>query len=128
MKTVMVLSTHPVDQELTYMVNIIISVLSNDSFLTQNIDLAVKMVKSFKSKIKKAEGTDQFKNLRQLSQFLVSNVIVRILEKNDERFCKLLEFSLKLVHRIKKHSEPFDDECNLVEVLEKIIGKFEINS
>ena len=103
------------------MVKVIKEVLSNNAFLSSNIDLAVKMVKSFKSKIKLAEGTDEFGKLAELSQFLVSNVIVNTLIKNDERYCKLLEFSLKLVHRIKKHSAPFDDGCKLDLVLEKII-------
>lgn len=72
--------------------------------MTNNIDFAVKMVKSFKSKIRLVEGKEEFKKLKEMSQFLVSQVVVNILAKNDERFCKLLEFSLKLVHRIKKHS------------------------
>jgi len=125
---VMVLATHPKCQELTHMIQVIKSVLGNDTFLTNNIDFAVKMVKSFKSKIRLVEGREEFKKLMEMSQFLASHVLVNILAKNDERYCKLLEFSLKLVHRIKKHSQPFDDGCDLEDVLEKVIAKFEINS
>jgi hypothetical protein len=96
--------------------------------LENNIDFAVKLVKSFNSKIKLLEGTDEFAKLTELGQFITKEVIVSTLSKSDEKYCKLLEFSLKLVHRIKKHTPKVKDDVNFVEVLETMIEKFEINS
>ena len=79
------------------------TVLSHHEFRAANIDYVYKFVKAYYSKIKnikRAAATEAL--LRELSTFLIQRVLKDIVSLNDENYCKVLEFVLKIIYRINK--------------------------
>lgn len=65
--------------------------------------------------------------LEDLSKFLIQNVLPALLNLNDEHYCKVLEYALKVIYRINKVKKSFKDN-QLKEALDDVIGKFAVNA
>lgn len=127
-KTNLVLQAHHKIVDLSTITSQLKTVLSHHEFRAANIDYVFKFAKAFYSKIKnirRAAATEA--PLRELSTFLVENVLKDILSLNDENYCKVLEFVLKIIYRINKESASFKDP-KLMELLDDIINKFDVNA
>ena len=79
------------------------TVLSNKEFLSGNIDYVFKFLKGYYSKIKLVLKGPEASVLDDMEAFLSETFVPQILKKNDEHFCKVLEYSLRIIYRIKKH-------------------------
>ena len=78
----------------------LIDCLLNNTFLANNLDFMYKFSKSFFSKMKFAKSKESFPFL---VDNIVNKVIPNILSFNDENYCKVLEYSTRITHRILKH-------------------------
>lgn len=104
------------------------AIFSNQHFLSQNIDYVFKVTKAFYSKIKTLRHAAASQTqLQDLSIFLINTVVKDILARNDEHYCKVLEFVLKIIYRINKSQANFRDVA-LVNLLDDIVDRFQINA
>lgn len=65
--------------------------------------------------------------LEDLSKFLIQNVLPAVLNLNDEHYCKVLEYVLKIIYRINKVKKSFRDK-QLEELLDDVLSKFAVNA
>lgn len=127
-KTNLVLQIHPKIQDISILLQHLKSVLSHQGFHSQNIDYVYKFIKATYSKIKRLnQNAASAALLEDLSKFLIQNILPALAKLNDENYCKVLEYVLKVIYRINKVKKNFKDN-QLMEVLDDIIGKFAVNA
>ena len=127
-KTNLVLQAHPKILDMSSIIGQLRTVLSHHEFHAANIDFAFKFAKAFYSKIKNIRQAATIEApLQELSTFLIHGVLQDILSLNDEKYCKVLEYVLKIIYRINKESTNFKDH-KLAGLLDEIINKFDVNA
>ena len=127
-KTNLVLQIHPKIQDISTLIQHLKSVLSHQAFHSQNIDYVYKFIKATYSKIKCLKpNAASAALLEDLSTFLIQNILPALLNLNDEHYCKVLEYVLKVIYRINKTKKSFKDN-QLMEALDDVIAKFAVNA
>jgi len=106
----LVLASHAKINDLADVTAHLQTVLSNTDFLKENIDYTFKFLKSFYSKLKMLKDhltEEQKQKLVVFSEFLVATPMQEVSDLNNEDFCKVLEFLLKITYRINKESSNY---------------------
>merc|ERR1740139_1594025 len=65
--------------------------------------------------------------LKALEALLVNEVLPYVLKKNDESYCKVLEWTLKNIYRIGKYAKKIENSEGLLPMLDEMRAKFGVN-
>lgn len=94
--------------------------LSSFELVVNNTDLISKLLKALYSKKELLNP--------KIADFLTETLLPQIIEANDEKLCKILEFTLKIIYRIRKHQKTNLIAGKLPELLKAVVDRFEINA
>lgn len=101
-------------------------IVKSDQFFSNHIDFVFKVMKAVYSALKSDRSCDPAE-LKALEALLVNEVLPYVLKKNDESYCKVLEWTLKNIYRIGKYAKKIENSEGLLPMLDEMRTKFSVN-
>lgn len=82
--------------------------VKSDQFFSNHIDFVFKVMKAVYHSLKADKSCDPAE-LKALETLLVKEVLPYVLKKNDESYCKVLEWTLKNIYRLGKYAKKIEN-------------------
>ena len=101
--------------------------VKSEQFFSNHIDFIFKVLKAIYLSLKSEKNAAESAEIKALESLLIQEILPFVLKKNDESYCKVLEWTLKNIYRIGKYAKKIENSKGLLPMLDEARDKFGVN-